>query len=717
LGTVELLTNRESEVHIFSATPPVWPPTCPNDLPDAHSCHRPGSNGKVGRLTTEELVYVAWLSTKIDRAELPDKETFDNNVKASNNRREKFSLLKHIKELEFCDLIGEVVRVYQDPGGERVTLYFTDYTRNELFHDYKDPRKVSHIASRDGDEYGYSGNTHKAKPENEWPGPFGKLTIQITAWEPHATFIRENVRIGAFLSLKNVQIKAGNGLEGKLRTDRKYPTRLYVSELKVDEDNLDHVDQTRLRDMRKRKYAYIKAIKILQQQWEKEHSDAMSANKENEGDASAGGTIKKQLNAKQRRKEERAVAQVKRIREEHPELIPEMITKVEQGTTTTTSAKPKAVDRFGLNEHVQAFKPQKASIPLSVAIVPPQPQKLSSVLKRPDFQARLFRTDVRVVGYMPHNIADFAVGRKCSGFEDMSDYETDEDDMPSSFEAAGALDGFVGTKDAAMKWKWQFMLKLEDASPLRVTDDNRRDNRTCVWVTVDDAAGQYLLNSLDATNLRRNKEAKETLMDKLFILWGDLADRKMKFLMSDEGRALLERAQAVNESSQVDDDDGEPASSAIEVPQSSPLVGQNKRADRFGAMPADSDDEDAEAPLRKAKRARTAQPQNATPTSAQPPPMETGEDRNKAASSQLTIAELKSLPPSQAQLLLAERLADIGQQAQNRPFTACIKEIGIPTAAPVEDDEPVDSGVEGGGQAAEQRFQRHWMLHRTTIKA
>jgi hypothetical protein len=97
--------------------------------------------------------------------------------------------------------------------------------------------------------------------------------------------------------------------------------------------------------------------------------------------------------------------------------------------------------------------------------------------------------------------------------------------------------------------------------------------------------------------------------------------------------------------------------------------------------------------------------------------METGEDRNKAASSQLTIAELKSLPPSQAQLLLAERLADIGQQAQNRPFTACIKEIGIPTAAPVEDDEPVDSGVEGGGQAAEQRFQRHWMLHRTTIKA
>jgi protection-of-telomeres protein 1 len=76
------------------------------------------------------------------------------------------------------------------------------------------------LEGRDGDKYGYTKS--RPKTTNDWPGPFGKMSIQLTLYDGHATFVREQVKTKQWVLLKNVQVKfgrMGDCLEGFLRGD------------------------------------------------------------------------------------------------------------------------------------------------------------------------------------------------------------------------------------------------------------------------------------------------------------------------------------------------------------------------------------------------------------------------------------------------------------------------------------------------------------------
>lgn len=73
-------------------------------------------------------------------------------------------------------------------------------------------------------------------------------------------------------------------------------------------------------------------------------------------------------------------------------------------------------------------------------------------------------------------------------------------------------------------WEWAFFLLLEDAC--QTSAPSVAATRLPVLVSHDDAI--YLLK-LDAVNLRRDEKTLAELRERLFILWGNLAEVKSDF--------------------------------------------------------------------------------------------------------------------------------------------------------------------------------------------
>lgn len=174
---------------------------------------------------------------------------------ASNLRR--FSLLQDLECWRFADIVGQVVKTFP-ASYDRFTLYVTDYTTHKDLFNYSDGNDEE--GHDPGDPYGYI-----SRRQREWPGPFGRMTIQVTLFEPHASFAKVNVNEGDFVCLRNMQVKMDNvnGLmEGVLRTDRMYPDKISVSVI-PNNDPDEHV-----RDVVRRKTAYWKKIKADKRQSE-----------------------------------------------------------------------------------------------------------------------------------------------------------------------------------------------------------------------------------------------------------------------------------------------------------------------------------------------------------------------------------------------------------------------------------------------------------------
>ncbi len=97
------------------------------------------------------------------------------------------------------------------------------------------------------------------------------------------------------------------------------------------------------------------------------------------------------------------------------------------------------------------------------------------------FTNRKYRANVRVVDYAPSRIEDFAVWRRETEFDMLSDYsggeETDNEEDMRSFKN--------GKGFARKKWEWRFWLQLEDANP--------KGPKERLWVIVDNYAAQGLL--------------------------------------------------------------------------------------------------------------------------------------------------------------------------------------------------------------------------------
>jgi protection-of-telomeres protein 1 len=97
------------------------------------------------------------------------------------------------------------------------------------------------------------------------------------------------------------------------------------------------------------------------------------------------------------------------------------------------------------------------------------------------FTLSKYRSIVRVVDYFPHKIEDFAVGRRASEFDMLSDYSGGEDTDPGE-----DMRIFKSGKGFAKHvWEWRFALQVEDASS--------KDSKERLWLVVDNHAAQALL--------------------------------------------------------------------------------------------------------------------------------------------------------------------------------------------------------------------------------
>lgn len=457
MGEVQLLSHYSTEYHILRASDipkDVFPITKASwiSTPPAR-CRRP---------EPIETKYVIWSNQHLDELELPNTQEFEEKSNMAMNIKDKYSQLKDVKDGSFHDIIGEVKKIY-GPGFDMVTIYFTDYTAHAQFYNYTLPG-MSDVATegRDGDDFGYI----KAKPKDEekdWKGPFGKMTIQLTVFDQHADFVRAKVKEGQWLRLTNVQfVRSKTGLlEGKLRGDRgAFEGKVQVEIMKQSEDAQNN--DPRWAECVQRKLDWTKKHKRNLEKFKEEIAKAGTKRK---ADGQPSGK-----NSKARRKELRANADAK-----------------------AATTEKKIVENIGLNDiGKSSYHEILTSNHLIVQVYPPLPGKpvvsISTILQRKllssdpkyegiylPFENKNYKANVRVVDYYPENILDFAVGRKPSEYDMLSDYSGGEDD-----------DTEEHFQNSKTKWEWRFALVVEDANP-----DASKDRVTLIVGNYD---AQTLLN-------------------------------------------------------------------------------------------------------------------------------------------------------------------------------------------------------------------------------
>lgn len=294
-GYISLLANWASDIQVFPAAQ-ISSSLIPKTVASKSAPPSPA-----------EAKYAAWLFNHIDQSLFPDAKEFQEKSSIALGVKDKYSLLKDIKAEHFYDLIGDVIRVYERDG--RVTLYLSDYTAHSLFYNNVWGEGDNESSIRDGDEYGYTKSRKKAA--NDWPGPYGKLSIQITVYDNHAAFIREQVKVGDWVILKNVQVKMGNQggcLEGFLRGDQNgwdaWEGKVHVKIIRRAEDA--ERNDVRWKDGLRRKKECWDKFKKQKQRFLDEAQGSGDKRK-------LDGTEVPKSNSKKRRKEMRAVAEQKVI--------------------------------------------------------------------------------------------------------------------------------------------------------------------------------------------------------------------------------------------------------------------------------------------------------------------------------------------------------------------------------------------------------------------
>jgi protection of telomeres protein 1 len=295
-GVVSVLANVASEFHILPSgnIPAALPRNskAPWQSVPLSKCRPPSS---------VETSYIIWANNHITNLCLPASHEFQDRAKRAMNIKEKFCLLKDIKADSYHDILGEVVRVYEGSGS--MTVYLSDYTANSFFYNHV-WGNGGNAVPRDGDEFGYIKS--RSKTAKDWPGPFGKMSIQLTLFDEHADFVREEkVHAKQWLLLKNVKIKfgrMGGCLEGVLRGDRgAFEGKVHV-QIMEQSDEPDQID-ARWKEAVRRKHEWWK-------KFEKQKQDILDE-AAGLGDKRKRGVEVVTKNARQRRKELRAAAEAK----------------------------------------------------------------------------------------------------------------------------------------------------------------------------------------------------------------------------------------------------------------------------------------------------------------------------------------------------------------------------------------------------------------------
>lgn len=514
-STPSLLTNFRTDIHVYDG----------ERLSKCKSARavllaRRDPTRKVSREPdAKENEYVLWLYHRLDKTLIPDREELTARAGQSLNLRDKFSALKDVKEGKFADLVVEVVRPPFELG-DKICMWVSDYTEHSDFFNRPDDDGQGWAdgrPTRDGDPFGYTGKFNKKHnfsqdDEQQWFGPSGKMSMQVTCWEPHADFIRNYVKAGDWVRLRNVQIGFGRSvanIEGFLRTDLKYSERLYVDVLDT-EANSEMINP-HLKDALRRKRDY-----------EREHRKKDKA----QGKKRSAPDEPLEENAKTRRKKSRTERQKERQEKES-----------------------KAEEELGLNELIICENHDQSMVSLSTILEPvPYHTTINNeaiTLYLPFTNAK-YRTQVRVVDFHPANLQDFAVSVKRNKYACLSDngHESDDDEVLSTSSSC-----VVDYERKGYVWEWQFALKVEEVSA-STSNRTKKKPAAATWVLVDNHDAQLLIG-FDATNLHaeENYQSLQNLREQMFTLWGNLEERKSK-----EEAARRKRAKKPLEAPPVDSD-------------------------------------------------------------------------------------------------------------------------------------------------------------------
>lgn len=486
--------------------------------------------------------YVSYLYHTIDKGAIPTEEEFSIMVDMSKNVKKKFSLLQDVTDSKFYDFIVQVVREPYDLG-DKVTLYVSDYTENDKFFEYT-REGVRDLDTR-GDVWGYT--TNKSQDEDnvdEWIGPYGKKAMQITVFEPHAAFARDELRAGDWVYMKNVQVKYGSDgrfLEGFLREARNLAASTnYLDVLSSDLDNVDTKLRDDLRDAIRRWRDYSMKRKADNKRT-KDVGLGSSKRKQSHDSNQPSTRTKKsaKLNSRDRRDIERAEIRQKLAAEE--------------ARAKAKAEKERTAEAQHLNSAIVCEHPDKLVTPVSSIVEHVQYDTIinseAATLVLP-FVNQNYRANVRVVDFFPNRLEDFASYRRRTPFDVLSENSDEDSDDSSGSESR------VGARHRGAKvWEWRFGLLLEDARCKKSSNPPGR-----VWVIVDNLEGQYL-TGLDASDLRQHKNNLTTLRERMFCLWGELEEHKHGVLATREERMRQKRRRGVlppppTTSDAEDDDEG-----------------------------------------------------------------------------------------------------------------------------------------------------------------
>ncbi|KAK0670800.1 hypothetical protein QBC41DRAFT_65972 [Cercophora samala] len=502
-GNMSFITNHQTTIRVYESSKIPQPPK------SAAVALRPCiKKDERPELTKEIHHLVAVFYQKLDKTNAPSEDAFLQAAQQSANIKDKFSLLQDVQADKFYDLI---VRIVRQPhfDFEKATLYVSDYTENPAFHDHL-PDKLD--GGQDGDAYGYT-SQEPAPAADKWIAPEGKRSLQLTCWEPHIRVLQGHVKLGSWIKLKNVQIRYGHDfkhLEGFVREDQKYRDRINIHPLNPeDRENMDNRLKVALRRQQasdKEKKKLIKDIKSAHIAGQKRKALEVHAVVE-----------QPPLNSRGRRNENRALKQKKKEEQAHQNVI-----AASPMAPSTKSDPPKPeptqdLTRVG-NQQVICEQVNVSITPIRTMLEPSfmHVKMDTDTVKVPvPFVNKKYLSFVRVVDFSPARMEDFAVSRKITQYQDLSDSENSGESSLDEDESSG------GDDDPTVKhvWEWRFSLLLEDASPAGGSSPSQ------VWVVVNNGSGQCLTN-LDADDLRKNRKLLSQFQDRMCILWGNLEDVK-----------------------------------------------------------------------------------------------------------------------------------------------------------------------------------------------
>lgn len=324
-------------------------------------------------------------------------------------------LIQEVQPGPFVQILGQVVKL-KTYDSEKCIMYLTDYTSHESLVDIK----------KDGeDDMGTEGDTYDylSRRKKNWPGPWGKLTIQVTLWEPHATFARAHVNNGQLVLLTYTRIKSGynSGLEAVVHQDKRYPNKIHVNIISHEDD--------RARDLMERRMEYWKIHG-------KPSDDPKKASKKKKSE--------------QKKKDERVEEGQKSLtlpasrRNNNPSSKPIVHAWLEVCRMLTTFA---IVKTRSYDVPVRSL-PRILSGESHINTIP------GGITYHLPFQNVCYRPEVRVVDFFPPKLEDFAV------------------QVPMESVLAGK-DGQPPAGTPRMEWEWRFCLLVEGTEPLMSKNDVR----------------------------------------------------------------------------------------------------------------------------------------------------------------------------------------------------------------------------------------------------